>query len=160
MLASLLAVGCGGFQAAGTALQGKSLELSLSAESVLREPLSRQARQWGATIASAGQQADLKLRVEQESCDQRPQLVAGDSARAVGYELSCHIRFAIADGDRVVSDHISVSDSFLYDSVGSVEAQFPARDNELNLLWAALADEAASLLLRRTMIVALAAEHE
>ena len=60
-----------------------------------------------------------------------------------------------------MSDHISVSDSFLYDDVGSAAAQFPGRDNELNLLWTALADEAASLLLRRAMVVALAAEgHE
>ena len=154
---SLLLAACGSLRGLSS-LQGASIELKTMPGSELRSSLLRQSRQQGAVVVASGQHADIKLKIDSEQCEQLPDLISGTDARVASYELRCHIRFTIDDGNKVTSDYLSVRDSLLYDDVGSDTAQFPGRDNELKLLRETLVDEAAVAVLQQvSAILAVAA---
>lgn len=153
LLLATVVASCGGLQPAQS-LQGKSLALTIKSSSMLSDVLPDQARRWGAELVPAGRQADLSLAIKHEQCKQTPLTVSGRSARAASYALRCRIEFSVetAAGELVQSD-INVRDTFLYDSGNIDSAEFPARDNELQLLRKSLAEEAALVLLQRLDIL-------
>ena len=158
LLAALFAASCAGLKPA-LSLQAKVLALAIEPSSMLSEVLPDQAKRWGAEIVPPGQQSDLSLAIKQEQCRQTALTVSGRSARGASYELHCRIEFSVVVADdSAITDSINVRDTYLYDSGDSTAAQFPARDNELQLLRKSLAEEAALVILQRLDILLMANE--